>query len=185
VAVLDQAEIFASQLWIQGDIRDPLGIWGFRHAVTGTGDGGGIKVEVQTPVEQDAAYIYTVYSATVAQIAGVTDSVSCKVRLLTNWPNVDVQAGVQAYGKTVRRPLSGSTNFTQPTSMPDSLDLISPLDRFILLFDPRPSAGRLTIMELEIADNVLADSWSFEGYGYYWDRSVQQAPGGLRHPGAN
>jgi len=184
MAVLGNVDVLPAQLWPQGDIRDPLGVWGFRATLTGTGDGGGMKINVRTPAAQGAAYVYTCYSAIIAQTVGTPNIVTLKARLLTNWPNVDAQAGVQAYATARLVTTNGSANFTAPFTVPALDTLITPNDRFILLFDPRPAAGQLTIMELEINENVLAEVWSYEGWGYFWDRSVMQAPGGLRHPGA-
>ncbi|KKL17299.1 hypothetical protein LCGC14_2486920, partial [marine sediment metagenome] len=59
-----------------------------------------------------------------------------------------------------------------------------PNDRFILIFDPRQGAGVLNMIELEMGVNVNTDTYAFEAYGYYWDRSVLNAPGGPRHPGS-
>jgi len=183
MAVLGTVEVLATQTWQQGDIRDPLGIWGFRTQITGTGDGGGMKVNVLTPTGQGASYVYTAYSAIITQVGGPVLIIRAKIRLLTNWPNVDPQAGVQAYAVAHTVPLNGSGNFTLPQLMPDR-PLVDPNDRFILLYDPRPASGQLTIMELEINSNVTDDVFSYEGWGYFWDRSVMNSPGGPRHPGA-
>lgn len=185
MAVAGSVDVLATALWPQGDIRDPLGIWGFRTRLTGTGDGGGMKVTVTVPAGRNAGNIYTVYSAVITQVVGTANPGSGKVRILTNWPNVDPQAGVQSYGSMRLFTMFGSTGFTAPTTGPLDVALIGPNERFLLMGDPRPTAGELTIMELEFDENVLADELSYEGYGYYWDRSVWNAPGGPRHPGSS
>jgi hypothetical protein len=81
-------------------------------------------------------------------------------------------------------PLPSNNNFTAPTGGVAG-QLVLPNDRFLLLFDPRPGAGDLVIAEIKYSDNVDAMTTIMELYGYYWDRSVLQAPGGPRHPGAS
>jgi len=184
MAITAETDVLAAALWPQGDERDPLGVWGFREGVTGDGGGGSIKVTAAAPAGLSAAYVYTCYSVLIAQLTGVlTSPSSCKCRLLANWPNIDTLAGVQGYGSGRFTSLVGGVNFTAPITIPLE-PMITAFDRFILLFDPRPGAGRLEIVELELDDNVMGATYSFEGYGYWWDRSVLQAPGGPRHPGA-
>jgi len=185
VAISQTVDVITNALWPQGDIRDPLGIWGFRHGVTGDASAGGIKVLARSSAGEGAAYVYTVYSTLIAIILQATFAAQTgKCRILTSWPNIDPQAGVQAYGSLRIATISGETDFTAPQLGPDR-NFIQSNDRFLLIFDPRPSAGVLDMIELEIGTNVLADTYSFEGYGYYWDRSVLNAPGGPRHPGAS
>ena len=62
---------------------------------------------------------------------------------------------------------------------------IGPADRFLLLFDPRQQGGDVDIVEIEFGENRDLATYSFEGYGYFWDRSVLDAPGGPRHPGSS
>jgi len=185
MAILVQSAAIATALWPQGDIRDPLGVWGFRQGVTGDATGGSVKVIMSESVDQKAAYIYTAYSLLIAMITQATPgSLSGKARLLTGWPNIDEQAGVQAYGSGRTVTIPSPSAFTSPVGVPGE-NLVSPLDRFLLLFDPRPSGVLADLVELELGDNVLADTYSFEGYGYFWDRSVLNAPGGPRHPGSS
>ncbi len=184
MAISLEVDVVTTALWPQGDIRDPLGVWGFRLGVTGDASGGSIKVVALAPSGINAAYIYTCYSALIAQLSSLT-SVQGKCRLLTNWPNVDVvQPGVQGYGSAVTRLITGDGDFTAPVAMPND-PFIGPADRFLLLFDPRASAGDVPLVELELGVNTDTLLYSFEGYGYYWDRSILQAPGGPRHPGAS
>lgn len=183
MAISTTIEVQPAALWPQGDVRDPLGVWGFRVGVTGDATGGSIKIVAQAPAGLRAAYVYTCYSLNCALLTGsLTGGTRLKVRLLTNWPNVDPIPGVQAYGSM----LSANMNELNVTAPRGGLTdpVIGPADRFLLLFDPRPTGGVLELVELELADNVDAATYSFEGYGYWWDRSVLQAPGGLRHPGS-
>jgi len=179
-------ELKTSQLWPQGDIRDPLGVWGARLPVTGDASAGEIKVNIVAAQAERAAYIYTCYSAVMAVLlspGGVQLGAVC--RLLTNWPDIDPIAGVQGYGSAILRTIAISTAMTAPLGAPAE-PLINPADRFLLLFDPRPQPSTdLAIVELKLANQVNNDLYSFEAYGYYWDRSVLDAPGGLRHPGAS
>jgi len=183
MAISNTINLVATALWPQGDARDPLGVWGARQLLTSDASGGSIKVAIQAPATIAGAYVYTAYSAQVSRQAGTT-TVAIKCRLLTNWPDVDpIVDGVQGYGSLIVVPALGESVLTAPRSGP-SRALVQPNDRFVLLFDPRPVAGAFNIMELEIAENVDANTYSFEAWGYYWDRGVLNAPGGLRHPGS-
>lgn len=185
MAVTVTVEAIESQLWPQGDIRDPLGIWGCRVAATGTGDGGSVKATVEVAAPKRSAYVYTCYGLTgIKTFAAGNATLTIRARLLTNWPNVDPQAGVQAFATSRSALLNIDTAFSAPDSSMND-DLLGSNGRFILLFDPRPTGAAIQIIELEINDNVLNDLYIFEAYGYFWDRSVLQAPGGPRHPGAS
>ena len=185
MAVAGTVDVLESALWPQGDARDPLGIWGFRAALTGDATGGSVKMTAQVPALKRSAYVYTCYSVTIARTVGSNVTTQGKLRLLTNWPNVDSQAGVQAYGSLQMGTIAGAPNFTAPNTGPFDQQMMEPNQRFLLLFDPRATGGAMSILELEIDDNTDLDQWSFEGYGYFWDRAVMQAPGGPRHPGAS
>lgn len=184
MAIDVDSQILATALWPQGDIRDPLGIWGSRLIVVGDASGGQIRVGVVAAAERNAQYVYTIYSVNISKLTGTSTTAACRLRILTSWPDISPGvAGVQAYASNLNAAQQG--NFTiSPTNALDR-PLVQPQDRFLLCFDPRPSAGVLTIAELRINDNVLTDTYAFEAYGYYWDRSVLGAPGGPRHPGAN
>jgi len=184
MAITTSVDVVTNQMWPQGDIRDPLGVWGARVGVTGDASGGGIKVAIAVPALLSGAYVYTCYSVTMAQLTGTFSNNDIKARLLSNWPDVDPLAGVQGYA-TLRfgATLGGGAGNTAPIAGP-SAALLKPADRFILLFDPRQGPS-FTIVELEWADNFNTGTYSFEAYGYFWDRSVLNAPGGLRHPGAS
>lgn len=185
MAIVATAEVITAQLWPQGDIRDPLGVWGAREGVTGDATGGSIKVTLQAPAPRGAAYIYTCYDVNIAILdVAIPGSYNAKMRLLTNWPDIDPLAGVQGYSSGFTFPVNVANNATEPIGTIANEQVMSQNSRFILLFDPRPSAGVLDIVELELNTNTDTARHSFEGYGYYWDRSVLQAPGGPRHPGS-
>jgi len=179
-----QSDIFAHGLWPQGDARDPLGVWGGRLIVTASAGGGPIKVRFSPGAGFAGAYLYTCYSAQISPLSAFVAAVG-KCRLLTNWPDISDIAGVTGYGAVNIIQLDGSSGFTAPFSGPTGSAFVKANDRFLLLFDPRPVAGAFDIVELEL--NELADTTvaAFEAWGYYWDRSVLQTPGGLRHPGSS
>lgn len=130
--------------------------------------------------------VLTIYSAMITNIAGTLTSQTAKSRILTNWPNIDPQAGIQAYSTFRTIALAGDSQLTVPQLGPEQFPLIDPVERFIPIFDPRPGTSNMDILQLEIANNIgVGTDWSFEAWGYWWDRSVMQAPGGLRHPGSN
>lgn len=187
MAISTDVTLITNALWAQGDIRDPLGVWGARVGITGDASGGEIKVGVVAAAAQRAAYIYTCYGAGINQLTGVITAVSIMCRLLTNWPNVDPIAGVQGYAQNNRGVLGGVSAFTAPLATNGSnTPFVLPHHRFMLLFDPRPQGNEdLTIVELKLGNNTDLATYSFEAYGYYWDRSVLNAPGGPRHPGSS
>ena len=172
-----------AQLWPQLDIRDPLGVWGARALVTGDASGGSIKVTCQAPAERSAAFVYTAYAVTLVQLTGTLLTIPLKMRILTNWPDISATAGVQGFATFRSANSNGDADFTAPKNG-NSAALMFPNDRFILIFDPRQGAGVLNMIELEMGVNVNTDTYAFEAYGYYWDRSVLNAPGGPRHPGS-
>jgi len=186
MAISTTIDILPAALWPQGDIRDPLGVWGSRQLLTGDATGGSIKSLAQANAAQSAAYLYTTYSVTVVRLTGTITGPGIKVRILTNWPDIDVVAGVQGYASAEVFALSGDTDFTAPISVQQAGSTFpsNPNTRFLLQFDPRPLNVALGLVEVEIGVNVDGDTFSFETYGYFWDRSVLNAPGGPRHPGA-
>jgi len=186
VSIASEVNLVTSQLWPQGDIRDPLGVWGARLGVTGDASGGEIKVGITAAQAERAAYIYTCYSANVAVLLSTLGApLTGWCRLLANWPDIDPVVGVQGYGSFIGLVIGVEELNTAPQGALGGT-LIGPNDRFILLFDPRPQPTTdLTVVELKISEQVLADTYSFEAYGYYWDRSVLNAPGGPRHPGSS
>lgn len=185
MAIVELGVVREHQAWPQGDVRDPLGTWGIRHGVTGDASGGSIKVRGTVDEDKQGAFVYTCYYAMVVQLTGAPSTQTYKTRLLTSWPNVDVIPGIQAVSTYIAHQVRASTpTFTPPISGPREPD-ISPNDRFLLLYDPRQSGGPTEIIEWEYDLNLEDATYSFEAYGYYWDRSVLQAPGGPRHPGSS
>lgn len=186
MAIATVVDLIPHQMWPQGDIRDPLGIWGARLLVTGDASGGGVKVLVRARAALGAAYVYTCYDVNVSIVTQAVTGTSnlTKVRLLTSWPDIDPTAGVQAYSSNKFFRVDSSSGQSAPVGGPIN-PTIDPQQRFLLLFDPRPQTDALVILELEYGDNDLNDVYSFEAYGYFWDRSVLNAPGGPRHPGAS
>lgn len=181
-----EVNLLTAQLWKQGDIRDPLGVWGARRAVTGDASGGEIKVGITVLQAERAAYLYTCTAVNLGVVSAVgATSLNGICRLLSNWPNIDPQVGVQGFATQELRVIGIGGFTTAPQGGPIT-PFLGPNDRYILLFDPRPGIpSDLTIVELKLLVQVLADVYSFEAYGYYWDRSVLDAPGGPRHPGAS
>lgn len=178
--------IITNAIFTPRDLRDPLGVWGTRLGITGDETGGSIKVLIQVPAEQRAAYVYTCYSVNFSILTGSgQNQQGLKVRLLTNWPNIDPIEGVQGYSTFRQGNVNTDANYTSPIAGIGQIqsEYITPLDRFILLYDPRPLNTVMTIVEMELGFNTLAETYSVEVYGYYWDRAVMDTPGGLRHPG--
>lgn len=187
MAIDQQVAVFPAQMWPQQDARDPLGIWGFRLGITGDATGGLISMQAQAPAGLAAAYVYTVYSLNASQLTGTIEtSARIRSRLLTNWPNVDAVAGVQGYGSARFCTTITNVDFGAPVQGVFGGDaLVTAAERFMLLFDPRPSGGTLDLVDLAYTDNADGATYSFEGWGYFWDREVLQTPGGPRHPGSN
>jgi len=184
MAIEEQAAVFQTGIFPQGDARDPLGVWVVRHGITGDGGGGGIKVQFQVPGERRAAYIYTCYSLNVSQSLGPPSAAVAKARLLTRWPDASIEAGVAGYATLVVANQNSSSALTAPAGGTET-PLLFPNDRFVLLWDPRSNILPMDIVELEINVNVNTNQYTFEGYGYYWDRAVMNTPGGPRHPGSS
>jgi len=188
MAVEVLVEVIETALWPQGDIRDPLGVWGARTLLVGDASGGSLKARLFVPADKRSSYLYTFYSAQLTQVDGSAANNNMKLRILTNWPNIDEQPGVQAYSSAIFHSSGGADNdFTEPTSGP-SIDLVGPNHRFLLCFDPRPqeTLQAMGIADIELGSNLgVGTDWVAEAYGYFWDRSVLNAPGGLRHPGSS
>lgn len=185
MSVVVTTDILAAQTWPQGDARDPLGLWGFRQLLTGDATGGALKCTAQAPAGLAAAYVYTCYSVNMVKLTGALAGTLVKVRLLTGWPNIDNLAGVQGYSSAIGDNNVGTSGWDAGQVLVPSINFIGPNDRFLLLWDPRPSSGVLSLVEVESGGNVDTDTWSVEGYGYFWDRSVMNTPGGPRHPGSS
>lgn len=187
MAISTSVNVVQTALWPQGDARDPLGVWGSRIAITGDASGGSIKVQHSAAADRRRAYVYTCYHVIGVQLTGsITANTFWKTRLLTNWPDISPETGIVGFSTFSAAVLQGTAGFTAPEFGPGmGTPALNPLDRFILLFDPRSSSGALPLVETEWGENVDLATYVFETYGYFWDLAVMQAPGGPRHPGSS
>ena len=182
MAVVGSVDVIESQLWPQRDARDPLGIFGWRSALTGDATGGSIKLSVEVPDDRRHAYVYKIYDLQIGQILNTPTGVTGKMRILTNWPNIDAQPGVQAYGALWIGSIGGDVLLTAPFMAFLDVNPFSGNSKELLIYDPSTRTGAMVIAEQEVA-NTNTLQYTFEGYGYYWDRAVMAAPGGPRNPG--
>lgn len=186
MAITTSVDIITAPIFRPRDLRDPLGVWAGRLGVTGDASGGGILVNFTVPESNAGKHVHTFYSFNAGQLTGIAEATGTSVRLITNWPNSDPVAGVQGYDVMFmgvdRTQDNNVGQFSAPTNTMNPYDSIH---RFMPLYDPRPSAGQITIVELQRNDNTLAATYVFQCYGYYWDRQVMDTPGGLRHPGSS
>jgi len=191
MSIATTVAIIPTAIFTPRDIRDPLGVWGARQGVTGDATGNSITVDFVVPEARRAEFVYTCYSTNLTVLVGNSENAQgIRVRLLTNWPNIDPLAGVQGYSTAIFGSVDTDANFTAPiagmSGTTPGYNFISPNDRFLLLYDPRPGvSGDMSIVQIEGAFNTNGTTYSFEAYGYYWDRAVMNTPGGLRHPGSN
>jgi len=188
LAIVGAAQVLEHQLFLQGDGRDPLGVWGARVGITGDASGGTIKTGFLVSTTTSGGRIYTCYDAQVAGLSSTVVFSTLKTRLLTNRPDIDVLAGLQGYasllvGSGFPGFFDADNSLTPPIAGP-SIHLISSNQRFILLFGPGPGQETVNILEIEIDQNINLATYSFEAYGYFWDRQVVNVPGGPRHPGS-
>jgi len=185
MAIVQTGDVVQTGIFSPRDVRDPLGVWGVRIGVTGDGTGEPITAQMQVPAARKSAYVYTCYNISTTKLTGaVNANANLKSRLLTNWPNLSATAGVQAFG-TVRRTLLQFDGSWVGELYAPADPILDRNDRFILLYDPRPIGGPMVIVELQMPENELNATYAFEAYGYYWDRSVMDTPGGPRHPGTD
>ncbi len=187
MAVSGTVSVLQSALWPQGDARDPLGIWGGRLGLTGDASGGGLEALFIVPQARKSSYIYTCYAANLAVITGVPNTaLNGALRLFTNWPPADPLVGVRPFNTNNIAIIQVDTNLFDPEGGARQGQLLQPNDRYLLLYEPRPSvAGDMQIAQMTLAVNTDLATYSFELYGYFWDRAALDAPGGLRHPGSN
>lgn len=181
--------VFEHAMWPQRDARDPLGVWVARKIITGDADTPVfILAQIQITAAQRRAHVYTCYNLFTGWVGGPNPSSETGIigRLLTNWPDADELAGVQGFATARRVTETIQIASAFPDRVPDDF-LVGPNDRFILLFDPSTVAAGLpmNIAEIQRDSNVLNTLYSFEAYGYYWDREILDTPGGPRHPGAS
>lgn len=173
-----------SELWPQRDARDPLGIFGWRTAIATDASGGFLRVQVNIEASKRHAFVWKIWDMVIAQITGGAQATNGKLRILSNWPNIDPQAGIQAYASLYIGSMGGNNSLSFPNT---GLFDVSPLNgnqKDILIYDPSTQSGAMPIAEQEVV-NINGLTYSFEGYGYYWDRSVMNTPGGPRNPGTS
>lgn len=186
MAIATSVDILTAPIFRPRDLRDPLGVWTGRIGVTGDASGGGIKVGFTVPEENAGAHVHTFYSFNSGQLTGILEAVGTSLRLITNWPNSDPVAGIQGYDVMVMGVDRTQTENTGQRSAPTNTSMLFVENaRFIPLYDPRPSAGQITIVEIQRNDNTDLATYVFQVFGYYWDRQVMDTPGGLRHPGTD
>jgi len=173
-------------LWPQGDIRDPLGVWGADWVVPGDATVEDIVVTINTPLGTASAYMYTLLDANIIQTAGTPTTNVLMLQWRTGWPDLDAAAGIQPYVANRVATFRGSTNFQDsPLSGINALDNWVPSNwRYILSFDPRLGfQSSRTIATIKLDNIGVGTDFAGQLYGYFWDRSVFNAPGGPRHPG--
>jgi len=186
VAIATSVDVITAPIFRPRDLRDPLGVWTARLGVTGDASGGGILVNFTVPEANAGAHVHTLYSFNCGQLTGVLEAAGVSLRLLSNWPNSDPVAGIQGYDVMVMGvERTQQNNVGQRSSPTNGTMLFAENARFIPLYDPRPSAGQITIVELQRNDNTDGATYVFQAFGYYWDRQVMDTMGGLRHPGAD
>jgi len=189
VAIEIVIPVIETGLWPQHDARDPLGVWGARNLVNADASGGTVTAQIAVLGARRRSRIYTCYNAmsvvTTETVQETSTGIRC--RLLTNWPDVDPSSSsITGFATWSRAAVVDDGGALVPTHGPVT-PLVFPQDRFILLFDPGVvRAGTdMVIVELSRNANVNTNVYSFEAYGYYWDRSVLNVPGGPRHPGSS
>ena len=115
MAIAETVDLQAFNIWRQGDVRDPLGIWAARHIIVGDASTGSVKTTIQVPANNRAAHVYFCYDASFGQLNGTIVEVDTKVRLLTNWPDASPGVvGLQGYASNIIVSTQGDQDFTAP-----------------------------------------------------------------------
>jgi len=181
-------DVLVSGLFKQGDIRDPIGIWGGSVTINGDVTGGFLRVIFQVdPDDGWVSGIFAHYSVSVIQTIGalLTGAGSAVIfRINTNWPNILQDPGIIPYNFTRSFQLTGAAGLSPiaATEQP----MVTSQERFLLSWDPRHiTPQNLLLDQIEILNPGAGISINFTAYGYFWDRSVLDAPGGPRHPGSS
>ena len=181
MAILAETDVENFNLWRQGDVRDPLGIWYGRAGVTGDASGDGIQMRFNVPAANRGAHVHFCYDANFGQLTGTADLATTNIRLLTNWPDATPGVvGLQGYGSNLALALAADNAITPISGF--TTPPISPNQRFIPLWTVQGSD--LAIVEINFGGNTDLATYTFETFGYYWDRAILDAPGGPRHPGS-
>lgn len=185
MSVVGTVAVIESQQWPQGDARDPLGVWGGRALVVGDASGGEIGAEFFVPADKTGSFVYTCYAINGGQVLGSLQNQTFRIQLLTNFPNIDPQPGVQGFSTLDMGFMGGDGGLSAPFSGQRTWTFPSQ-NRFVLLYDPSPRNTDMNIVRLfTVNQGGVGVDFIFECYGYYWDRSVLNTPGGPRHPGSS
>lgn len=184
MSILNRVNPIESELWPQRDARDPLGIFGWRLTIPTDASGGSVKCSVDIEAGKRHAFVWKIFDMVIAQITGGALATNAKLRILTNWPNIDPQPGIQAYSTLWVGSMGGNNSLTPPNTGIFDVSPLNGQQKDILIYDPSTTAGIMPIAEQEVV-NTDGLTYSFEGYGYYWDRSVMNTPGGPRNPGTS
>lgn len=184
MAILEEVEVLEHNIFIQRDARDPLGIWTCRVLVIGDASGAPITMRFLAP---QTNRIYVCHAVTLSS-TGSLATYTARLRLLTNFPPA-TPAGTTA-GFSYNRVFSvvEELSFTSPLESINAASavLMNGTDK-LLLFGPIPAdPGPVAIVELESSVNVLAATFFFEAWGYYWDKvGLLNTAGGPRFPGSD
>ena len=184
MALVGLANVTQTQLWPQRDARDPLGVWGGLSVVTGDVSGAPITLFIQASSEIRAAYVYNIVSCGFQKVAGTAGAFSIRRRIITHWPDINLDPGIVAFEDIIVGITRGVDGIGDPETAGDRPWIVSPEDK-MLIFDPRSSPNNMTIVEFAINDNENTITYRAQAYGYFWDRSVMETPGGPRFPGSS
>jgi len=184
MSITIEKDVLVTGIFKQGDIRDPIGLWGGTTSINSDATGG--KIRTSFRVDNEDAFlsgVFSIYSANVIQVTGLAATQNILFGINSNWPNIDQTPGITPYNGFIRATLSGEDAFSPVAAV--FPQLVGSLDRFRLIFDPRHIAPQnMLLCQFEMV-NVNAKSYLWSVYGYFWDRSVLDAPGGPRHPGSS
>jgi len=183
MAILQSAELLEHNIFVQGDARDPLGVWAIRMNITGDASGGTVKALFL------AGQTNRVYTCTMLTLSGdgLAASAIGKFRLLTNFPPATPLGGSAGFSYNRVFTVTREPLITSPSDNWGSTGDDMGNSDTLLLFGPIPAdPGPVAIVEMEVNSNVDGSSYFFEGWGYYWDKvAVLNAAGGPRFPGSN
>lgn len=173
-------------LYRQQDARDPLGIWAARNQATGDLTGGDMEANIQIPADRRRSRVYSCYDANTFATLGAADTATAiKIEIFTGWPDAQAAGGIQGHS-TYLVVASDGNIWDNNTSFGPREPLITPLQRFLALFDPSTAfpTDALTIVRITRNANVNTTIYMFTAWGFYWDRNIFDIPGGPRHPGS-
>lgn len=157
-----------------GSLGEPLGIWTGRSSVTGDASGGFLQIifvpqnTVTTPTLDDQRLQYVWFLDAAGIISDAAGAGNMMSRLQTHWA----------------RPNSALTNPLDMMKVVDSLSdgqnnaPVEPLvpsawQRTPIFFDTQElAAGSITLVELQIENNVDLSNNTFSAYGRYYDKQI-------------